>query len=96
MALCLKPQIVWVPYTNAATPRYQTTVFIPDTSTPVEQCSYVVIQGSEIPPHVFIDNQTDAVTIASAFIGLIAVAGIYRFLARQLWDLDVGPSDEKH
>lgn len=96
MAICLKPQVIWAPITNVSTPRYQFTVFVPDTVTAIENCQYVVITGDQIPPPVFVDNAQDAVSISTAFIMLIVTAGLFRFLRKMIEDSDIPTSDEKH
>lgn len=98
MAVCLKSQVVWVPITNAATPRYQMTVYVPDTVTPVESCSTVLVSGSDanVLSRVLITNAADAQEIAGAFMLLIVGVGLYRLIRRQIEDSNFEPSDEKH
>jgi hypothetical protein len=94
MAICLKSQAIYVPYSSGANPK-TTYVFIPDTVTPVSSCDYVLIRGDEMPQKVFIDSSEDAVSIASAFIVFISVLGLYRIFIKFLWSVDTD-SEEKH
>lgn len=96
MALCLRPQVIWVPFTNVSTPRNQITVYIPDAGTPTQNCQFMLVAESDYKDHgLKIDNADDAMVIAGAFIALIATMGAFRYLAKSIWEASE-PSDEKH
>lgn len=96
MAVCLRPQEVFVYPSGSGGQLVPVTVYIPDSFVSVENCQTLLISADQIPPNVFIDNAEDAAAISAAFIMLIVTAGIFRFLRRQIEDSDISYSDEKH
>lgn len=96
MALCLRPQDIWVPFVNSATPRNRITVYIPDATTSVENCQFLLVSESDYKTESLnITESSDAVAIAGAFVLLIAVLGTFRYLVKSVAEVSVN-SDEKH
>lgn len=95
MAVCLRPQEVFVYPSSGGGQLVPVTVFIPDSFVSLETCQTLLVSADQIPPNVFIDNAEDAAAITAAFIMLIVTAGIFRALRRQIEESDI-PSDEKH
>lgn len=102
MASCVKTATVAVSGStylqlNGATASADGSTFLmPDSTTPISTCPMVLLSAGEYNDMAgtFIATPADAMTISAAFAVLIATAGVFRVLIRQIWDSDY--SDEKH